>query len=428
MMDIFRLVSELMQDEDDIFLQWQTQMRKARCEHPRITTRENFRVKFLDVLSVLEACSREPRRPLFADDGVEKPFLAKRILDEAYREQTRGRGLNDFLRDFKTIISCIEDRMADMHLAFEQKVECLLNLRRIADITEIAVVTGLNPSESSGTAIHPRRLDQKTSEKILGAVFMSVGEGILLVDEDFEIVKANQHACEIYGLQPQNIVGADIRSLMETEGAAALERYFEALIEGQRKSLEMICVYVDGKTFPATVTVTRTDLEGKRYWSLIVRDETHQKRMEAQLREEKRQIEEMNLTLKTVMKSIEEDRKDFEKRVAAKIRGSLLPGLRKIQDAADAKVRASYLAVFEEQLLSLTAGFEKELDAGLLRLTRTELEVCRLIQAGRSTKDVCAAMQLSFDTVQTHRKNIRKKLGLRGKKLNLHAFLMNRVL
>ena len=427
-MDTHRLISELMQCEGDIFRDWQLQMRKAGYGNPRITSRENFQKKFSDVLSALEACNREPRLPFFGNDGGDKPFLVKKIVDEARLEQERGRDLDFFLGDFKTMISCIEDRISAVHLSPEQKVSLLLNLRRIADLTEMAVIAGLNKSASSGAGMNPRTLDPKTSEKILGAVFMSVGEGILLVDEDFEIVKANQHACEMYGLQQQNILGADIRSLTAPDDAGVLRQYFDELIEGQRKSAEMTCAYVDGKTFPATVTVTRSDIDGKKHWSLIVRDDTNQKTMETQLREEKRQTEEMNLTLKTVMKSIEQDRKDFENRVAAKIRTSLLPGLRKIDEATEANVRKSYLAIFEEQLLSLTAGFEKELDAGLLKLTRTELEVCRLIQAGCSTKDICAAMKLSFDTIQTHRRNIRKKLELNGKKMNLQAFLMNRVL
>jgi len=326
------------------------------------------------------------------------------------------------------MISCIEDRISFLPLPQEQTTSLLLKLRRIADLTEMAVISGLNKSGAAGGAKNKRFSDQVTSEKILGAIFMSVGEGILLVDEDFEIVKANQHACEMYGMQQQNIVGTHIRSLTEETGADLLARYFEELIEGQRKTAEVTCLYVDGKTFPATVTVTRSDLDGKKYWSLVVRDDTNQKTMETQLREEKRQIEEMNLTLKTVMKSIEQDRKDFENRVAAKIRTSLLPGLRKIDEASEATVRKSYLAVFEEQLLSLTTGFEKELDAGLLKLTKTEIEVCRLVQAGCSSKDIGDAMSISFDTIQTHRKNIRRKLSLNGKKLNLHAFLTNRAL
>jgi PAS domain S-box-containing protein len=271
-------------------------------------------------------------------------------------------------------------------------------------------------------------LAKASSEKILSAIFMSVGEGILLVDEDLEIVKANRRAVEIYGVPEQNLVSMDIRLLTDSSGAQVLVKFFDELIEGQRLSAEIPGLYVDGKTFPATVTVTRSDFDGKRYWPIIVRDNTDQRTLEKQLRLEKQQTEDMNLTLKTVMKSIEQDRKDVENRVTSKIRTSLLPTLNKIDKASEAGVRKSYLALLKEQLLSLTAGFEGQLDAGLLRLTKTEIEVCRLIKAGCSSKDICDTMKLSFETIQTHRKNIRRKLDLSGKKLNLYAFLMNRVL
>jgi len=427
-MDIHRLVNELKACEGDIFQDWLRQMHKAGCDNPRITSPEVFHKKFGGVLSALEACGREARLPLFNGNADSRPFLVQNLVEDARLGQERGSELDFFLGDFKAMISCIEDRISFLPLPQEQTTSLLLNLRRIADLTEMAVVSGLKKTGMAGGAKNKRFSDSVTSEKILGAIFMSVGEGILLVDEDFEIIKANQHACEMYGMQQQNIIGADIRSLTEEAGADLLARYFQELIEGQRKNACVTCLYVDGKSFPATVTVTRSDLDAKKYWSLVVRDDTNQKAMETQLREEKRQIEEMNLTLKTVMKSNEQDRKDFENRVASKIRTSLLPGLRKIDEASEANVRKSYLAAFEEQLLSLTTGFEKELDAGLLKLTRTEIEVCRLVQAGCSSKDICDAMNISFDTIQTHRKNIRRKLSLSGKKLNLHAFLMNRVL
>lgn len=427
-MDIHRLITELKTHEGDIFQDWLRQMHKAGYDNPRITSPEEFHKKFCGVLSALDACSREPRLPLFDANADSRPFLVRNLVEDARLRQERGLDLDFFLGDFKAMISCIEDRISFLPLPQEQTTSLLLKIRRIADVTEMAVISGIKETGPAGGAQNKRYADQVTSEKILGAIFMSVGEGILLVDEDYEIVKANQHACEMYGMQQQNMIGTDIRYLTKDADAELLGRYFEELMEGQRKTAEVTCLYVDGMAFPATVTVTRSDLDGKKYWSLVVRDDTNQKAMETQLREEKRQIEEMNLTLKTVMKSIEQDRKDFENRVASKIRTSLLPGLRKIDEASEESVRKSYIAVFEEQLLSLTTGFEKELDAGLLKLTKTEFEVCRLVQAGCSSKDICDAMKISFDTIQTHRKNIRRKLSLNGKKLNLHAFLTNRSL
>jgi PAS domain S-box-containing protein len=266
------------------------------------------------------------------------------------------------------------------------------------------------------------------SEKIFFAVFEAVGEGILLIDEDMEIVKANRRACEIFGLMAQNLVGASISSLTDDPGARTLADFFAKLIEGQRMSAEVTGVYVDNKTFPATLTVTRSDMGGKKYWQIIVRDDTDRKNMENQLLQEKQMVEEMNLTLKNVLNSIELDKKELENRVASKIKTSLLPSIKKIANTTDDSVRRIYLSLLEQQLLSLTAGFERELDGGLLKLSRTEIEVCRFIQAGSSSKDICEALKLSFDTVQTHRRNIRKKLGLNGRKLNLHAFLLNRIL
>ena len=69
-------------------------------------------------------------------------------------------------------------------------------------------------------------------------------------------------------------------------------------------------------------------------------------------------------------------------------------------------MRKSYLDLIREHLVGLTKGFSKELDGRFLRLTRSEMRICQHIQSGYSTKDISAAMQTSFETIQTHRKNI----------------------
>jgi PAS domain S-box-containing protein len=423
-METKHLLDQLGETSEEIFQDWLDRMRRAGCANPRLTGREDFRRRFHGLLQALDLCCRETTPTASSEDARDTLCLVQPLADEALFEQKRGMNLEFFLRYFKAMISCIEKRIARTDLAVSVRTDMILKLRQVADFTEMAIAAGWQAAAGPPQGV----LSPVTSDKLLGAIFMSVGEGILLIDEDFEVVRANQHACEIFGMQLQNMTGSNIRSLVEETDTDLLVRHLEDLIEGQRRHIEATCLYVDGKTFPAAVTAARSDLEGKRYWSLIVRDESRQKSMETQLRQEKRQVEEMNLTLKTVMKSVEQDRRDFESRVASKIKVSLLPGLKKIDAASEASVRKSYLAILEEQLIGLTAGSEKELDAGLLKLTKTEIEVCRMVQAGLTSKDICEAMKLSYETVQTHRKNIRKKLGLNGGKLNLHTFLINRVL
>lgn len=282
---------------------------------------------------------------------------------------------------------------------------------------------------------HRQMLEQKvlertvalaSSEKLLGALFHAVGKGIVLIDADGEIVKANQQASEIYGRPLEVLIGTPLCLLTDGNGCETLFQAKEQLIEGQQFQAEIISLYVDGKLFPSIVTMTRMTLDDSPYWTLIVRDITEQKALDLKLRDEKQHAEEMNVTLRNVLKSIEGDRKEFEQKLTERISTSILPGIDKIRAEKQNEVRQGYLALLKDQLISLTGGFENALDGDLLKLTKTELKISQFIKAGLSGKEICDSMNLSFETIQTHRKNIRKKLGLRGRSQSLHQFLASR--
>jgi PAS domain S-box-containing protein len=364
------------------------------------------------------------------------------LVEESIRYRDMGMSLETFLGLFKALTQSLEDLIAASGPGGEA-LGSYRTLRHIADTVETAIAgrwersmrLGMLKGHESATdrETHDRNTGrpdhaQTNAEKMHRAIFNSVGEGILLVDQDLEIIQANQQAAEIYGIPLQNLVGSDIRNLTDEHGLDVLMGFFHELVEGQRFSAEITGIYINGRTFPASVTVTRTDYDGKKFWTIIVHDITEQKALEQRLCEEKDRTEEMNITLRNVLNTIEKDRKDFEGRLSARIKTSILPALEKVEKEPDASVRKSYLALIGQQLADLTSGSSAELDAGLLKLSKTELGICRLIQAGCSSKEICEAMNLSFETIQTHRKNIRRKLRLRGKKVNLHAFLSNRVI
>jgi len=58
-----------------------------------------------------------------------------------------------------------------------------------------------------------------------------------------------------------------------------------------------------------------------------------------------------------------------------------------------------------------------------INLTRREIEVAGFVKEGKETKDIAEAMNLSKRTVDVHRDNIRKKLGIKNKKINLRTHL-----
>ncbi|WP_353120032.1 LuxR C-terminal-related transcriptional regulator [Nitratidesulfovibrio sp.] len=140
------------------------------------------------------------------------------------------------------------------------------------------------------------------------------------------------------------------------------------------------------------------------------------------LREEKAHLEEMNITLRTVLRNIDGERAEINREVARKVHAMLLPALDHLEADMEPEVRRGYLTVIRDQLLRLAPD-----DAGpdplLLRLSPAEMRICQFIQAGSPTKDIASALNLSVETVQTHRKNIRRKLGLHGKDASLCAYL-----
>uniref|UniRef100_B8DP52 Transcriptional regulator, LuxR family n=1 Tax=Nitratidesulfovibrio vulgaris (strain DSM 19637 / Miyazaki F) TaxID=883 RepID=B8DP52_NITV9 len=140
------------------------------------------------------------------------------------------------------------------------------------------------------------------------------------------------------------------------------------------------------------------------------------------LRKEKTHLEEMNITLRTVLRNIDGERAEINREVARKVHAMLLPALDHLEADMEPEVRRGYLTVIRDQLLRLAPD-----DAGpdplLLRLSPAEMRICQFIQAGSPTKDIASALNLSVETVQTHRKNIRRKLGLHGKDASLCAFL-----
>lgn len=80
------------------------------------------------------------------------------------------------------------------------------------------------------------------------------------------------------------------------------------------------------------------------------------------------------------------------------------------------------------ELLEITTGnlahpLARNLESQLLKLTAREMQLANLIRLGKSNKELMVLLNLSANTVGTHRNNLRKKLGLRHKKINLRTYL-----
>ncbi len=354
------------------------------------------------------------------DEALNEPFwrlldLEGNDLDEVLRYYPLGSSqeiglLNDSVFFVLKISPMSEVSMvSEGYMVFLKNISCVVDQR-----------------DQLANRLQQRTNDLEESGKLFRSLFRSAGEGLLLVDINFRIVEANQMSCRLFAVPREELIQQDCRSITEQGERVHLARIISELDEEEVWVGELAGIRTTGEKFPMEVTVNRVDLPKRTLFHVVVRDITARKSLEKSLQREKQHLEEMNVTLRNVMKSIDQQKREMERTVSMKIETFLLDALEKVKIEDSAPLRANYLDLIRDQLIGLTKGFSKELDGRLLSLTRTEMRVCQLIQGGSSSKDIAGILNLSYETVQTHRKNIRRKLGLRGQGVNLYSYLVTK--
>ena len=156
----------------------------------------------------------------------------------------------------------------------------------------------------------------------------------------------------------------------------------------------------------------------------LAADIAKRKKVEKELKERTVKLEELNITLRTLLDRREADRKALERQIMTNVDDLILPGVERLKDAALTQEACAIIQGLQENLQSLASPFLSRIRAEA-PLTFTELHIANFIKKGKSSKEIGALLKLSAATVNVHRNSIRKKLGLTGKKISLQTYLMN---
>ncbi|MBD3382729.1 MAG: PAS domain S-box protein [candidate division Zixibacteria bacterium] len=153
----------------------------------------------------------------------------------------------------------------------------------------------------------------------------------------------------------------------------------------------------------------------------IARDVTaeHAKKEELQISHE--ELKTKNIALREVLDHIEEEKRQVKKDVAENIEKVILPTVRKII-RPDGKIEMTYYQMLNDALneMASTAGGLSQL---FTRLSPREVEICNLIRNDSTIQEIADTLFISTATVKKHREQIRRKLNLTNKKVNLASFL-----
>lgn len=149
--------------------------------------------------------------------------------------------------------------------------------------------------------------------------------------------------------------------------------------------------------------------------------------MENQIQSKRRELEELKAALKVLLKSRDEEKKELNQNLWFNVKDLVLPSLERLKKTSLDERQRICLEILEENLQELSTPFSRQMSFLPFALTPTEIQVTNLIKNGKSTKEIAQLLNLSIETIKSHRKSIRKKLSIRKKKINLRAFLISNI-
>lgn len=146
-------------------------------------------------------------------------------------------------------------------------------------------------------------------------------------------------------------------------------------------------------------------------------------RRERELKVKSHHLEEMNAALNVLIKQREKDALEVEEAVVSNLKELVFPYLEKMEKGRMDTLQAGYLNLIESNLRGIISPFLRNLASKHLDLTPKEVRVAHFIREGKATKEISALLNVSTKAIDFHRSNIRKKLGLKNKKINLESYL-----
>ena len=165
------------------------------------------------------------------------------------------------------------------------------------------------------------------------------------------------------------------------------------------------------------------------HWSIgmdltpLLQAEKDLARRNHELTEHARRLNELNVALKVLVEKGQNEQHTMRDDFIKDQNELVLPFLEKLQTTHLDSQQRALLEIALENIQTNTRRLRGPLESIRSLLTITEFEVATLLSRGKSTMDIASLMNLAPYTVATHRNNIRRKLGLVKKKVNLAVYL-----
>ena len=267
----------------------------------------------------------------------------------------------------------------------------------------------------------------RKSEERYRLLVETMNDGLTVLNKKALLKYLNDKFCQMLGYQRDEIIGRPVTDILPKRSQTIFERHFARRKKGECTRYEMVFLRNDGQEIPTIVSGTPMFDYGRHFSGAfaVITDISDRKKFEEELESRATNLEELNTALKVLLNRRDQDRTELEEKVLINIKELVMTYLEKLKRGCLNNRQRTYLNIMESNLKDIVSPFARNLSINHWDLTHKEIEVANLIKYGMTTKEIAALLNLSIRTIESHRKNIRNKLGITNKKSNLRTYLLS---
>ncbi|MBN2468047.1 MAG: PAS domain S-box protein [Deltaproteobacteria bacterium] len=256
--------------------------------------------------------------------------------------------------------------------------------------------------------------------------------GFFIADLKGKILQANPAAAVITGYSQEDLRDKDILTVYGSLDSVLINQYRKEMIGEKHIRFETKSRKKSGEVIDLEVSQNFLESGSHKILFSFFSDITKRKQAEQALKEREKELElksgnleEANAALRFLLKKREEDKKELETDVLSNMKELVLPYMEKLKKSGlDAK-QMSYADVLISNLHDITSSFSHHISSKFMNLTHMEIQIANLINQGKTSKEIADIFNLSVRTIESHRRNMRRKTGIQNKPTNLRTHLLS---
>lgn len=249
---------------------------------------------------------------------------------------------------------------------------------------------------------------------------------LVTIGSEGKITDVNIATEEVTGYPREELIGNDFSKYF-TDSKKAREGYELVFKKGFVRDYELELRHRDGHATPVlyNASVYKDGSEKVMGVFAAARDITERKHAEEALLNKAKALEELNTAFKVLIDHYKNDQRELEERIVSNIRVRIIPYIEKIKLTELDVGQSALIEIIERSFHDISSPFLKLISSEHFRFTPKEVEIVSLIKEGKTTKEIARIIGIGKRTADTHRDNIRCKLGLANKRVNLRTYLLS---